>query len=347
MAGALVATTSPAFDVQTHSVPPGEILSGGPPKDGIPAIHAPRFLRAADARFLRAADRVVGLALEGVHRAYPLRILTWHEIVNDQVGRRALAITYCPLTGSALVFDRTVAGTAVRFGVSGRLYRSNLLMYDHESESLWSQLQGAAVTGLRTGTSLGVVPAVVTTWAAWRDAHPDTDVLSTETGAIRDYEMDPYAGYDSTPRLAFPVGAVDSRLPAKTRVMGVTAGDVALAFPVDTVRGATEIVHRLGSTTVRASVDPRSDAVVVTRDDGTRLPAIEVYWFAWAAFHPDSAIAAPPAGTASDPPRSQLRSPAAYRTTSTRSTTSERPLVAMTAVTHVRNAPGGSAGRCR
>lgn len=297
---------SAAFDLEVHSIPPDEIFNGGPPKDGIPAILAPKFIPASEARWLHPADRVVGLEVEGIARAYPHRILAWHEIVNDRLATQALAITYCPLTGSAVVFDRTVSGVPFEFGVSGRLYRSNLLMYDHESESLWSQLAGAAVTGARTGTTLKTVPATVTTWAAWRGRHPDTEVLSMDTGTARDYDADPYAGYEATPDLAFPVGSVDDRLPPKARVVGVAIEGAVVAFPIDLLQRRRHVVYSVGARVLRAESNLPGDGITVATADGReRVHSIEAFWFAWAAFHPNTALVPPlSAGAASPAPPS-------------------------------------------
>src|SRR5215471_9732793 len=179
-AGALVASQSVpyAFDLSRHIVPPEEIIGGGPPKDGIPAILNPKFVRPQEAHFLADDDQVIGVARGGEAKAYPLRIMNWHEVVDDSVGGEPLAVTYCPLTASAVVFDRQIHGREVVFGVSGLLYQSNLLMYDRATESLWSQLGGQSVAGSMASTGLASVPSELTTWRHWRALHPDTLVLS-------------------------------------------------------------------------------------------------------------------------------------------------------------------------
>ncbi|TFH23767.1 MAG: DUF3179 domain-containing protein, partial [Myxococcales bacterium] len=221
------------IDLTPSSIPTDQILSGGPPKDGIPALLKPTFVAADDASFIRGEDVVVGLEIDGHARAYPLKILNWHEIVNDELGDLPVAVTYCPLTGSAVVFDRRVNGKPLSFGVSGRLYQSNVLMYDHQSDGLWSQLAGAAVTGKRTGTQLDNIPAQVTTWRRWREDHPDTSVLSPDTDHSRDYDRNPYAGYEASPSVMFPVEQHDDRLPTKARVLGVVLDGQARAYPHD------------------------------------------------------------------------------------------------------------------
>jgi len=179
-AGAVVASQSGpyAFDLSRHIVPPDEIIGGGPPKDGIPALTNPKFVRAQEADFLADNDQVVGLAQGGEAKAYPLRIMDWHEIVDDKVGGEPLAVTYCPLTASPVVFDRRIHGREVVFGVSGLLYQSNLLMYDRTTESLWSQLGGGqSVAGSMARTGPASVPSELTTWRRWRALHPDTLVV--------------------------------------------------------------------------------------------------------------------------------------------------------------------------
>jgi hypothetical protein len=177
----LAALACLGFDTTRHSVPLSQILSGGPPKDGIPAIMAPRLVAASAATFLRGGDAVIGVTEAGVAKAYPVRILNWHEVVNDQIAGVPIVVTYCPLTASAVVYDRAPRGAPLTFGVSGRLYQSNVLIYDYQTESLWSQLKEEALTGSFTGTALRAFPSVVTTWADWQSTHPQTLVLSPDT----------------------------------------------------------------------------------------------------------------------------------------------------------------------
>ena len=160
------------FDTMKSNIPVADIVSGGPPKDGIPALVEPKFVAAHDATYLQPEDRIIGVVRNGMTKAYPLRILNWHEAVNDTIGTTAAVVTYCPLTGSAVVYARTVNRQILSFGISGRLYQSNVLLYDHQTESLWSQLKEEAVTGPQTGTRLRVLPSITTTWNAWRRCTP-------------------------------------------------------------------------------------------------------------------------------------------------------------------------------
>lgn len=196
------------FDVTRHTIPISEIQGGGPPRDSIPALINPAFMTADQAdRLLSEHDRVLGVFLNGEARTYPVRILNWHELVNDQVGGRAILVSWCPLCGSGVVYDPVIDGRRYNFGVSGLLYKRNLLLFDRQTGSLWSQLLSEAVTGPLTGTRLKVLLAQNTTWGAWKDAHPETRVLSFATGYSRDYKQDPYAEYPFPRRPALLVAA--------------------------------------------------------------------------------------------------------------------------------------------
>jgi hypothetical protein len=219
-----------------------EIISGGPPPDGIPPIDDPAYESVtAAADWLEDTSPVLVVDVEGDVRAYPLAILTWHEIVNDEVGGRPLTITYCPLCNSALVFERTVVGPdgpeVLDFGTSGRLYRSNLVMFDRQHRNLWTQFEGEAVVGDRfLGTQLTRVPAWLFGFGELVDLHPEAQVLSRETGFVRDYGRNPYTGYDEVDRNPFLFrGELDERHPPMTRLVGLTEGDAAVAVLLDQV----------------------------------------------------------------------------------------------------------------
>jgi len=176
-----------------HIVPLDKIVSGGPPPDGIPSIDNPKFVSVAEAdKFLQNSDQVVGLNINGDIRAYPLQILVWHEIVNDNIGGSLVAVTYCPLCFTNQVFNRTINGQTVEFGTSGKLYNSNLVMYDRTSKSLWSQALGEGIVGKYAGVKLERIPFDIAYWKEWKQLHPDTKVLSRDTGSTRPYGADPY-----------------------------------------------------------------------------------------------------------------------------------------------------------
>ena len=216
------------------SIPENLIFSGGPGKDGIPALTNPPFVAvgAPGTSYLADDDRVVGLILESGPVAIPLNIFWWHEIVNLDVAGRALAITHCPLTGSSLGFDRAGVGGA-EFGVSGLLFQNNLIMYDRSgNESLWPQMLRGARCGTRDGDELPMVPIIEMTWVGWRTLYPQTVVVSENTGSNRDYSRYPYGNYDvpNDPTTLFPA-TIDDRRPPKERVLGIPLGSGGVAFP--------------------------------------------------------------------------------------------------------------------
>ena len=187
----------PDTDFSKTVVSFSEIRSGGPPKDGIPSIDAPRFIAVAEEDGLDPREPVIGLGIGDDARAYPLRILTWHEIVNDVVGGVPVAVTYCPLCNAAIVFDRRVEGAVLEFGTTGKLRKSDLVMYDRQTESWWQQFLGMAIVGEMTGTELAMLPSRLESWARFRERHPKGRVLVPNDPDMRRYGSNPYVGYDS------------------------------------------------------------------------------------------------------------------------------------------------------
>jgi uncharacterized protein DUF3179 len=232
------ALSDPAADgLPKPLVDPAEILSGGPPPDGIPAIDHPRFERARSVSWLRDREPVLALTVGGDSRAYPIQVVIWHEIVNDTVGGIPVAVTYCPLCDTAIAFDRRLGHRLLDFGTSGRLYRSDLVMYDRQTQSLWSQFIGAAIAGVLTGSQLSTLPVAIVSWADWRAAHGDGWVLSRDTGFQRDYGTNPYAGYDDVHSRPFLFqGEIDGRQPPKARLVGIHDGETAVAVLLDDLR---------------------------------------------------------------------------------------------------------------
>ena len=220
-------------DFSRHSVPLSEFASGGPRRDGIPPIDRPKTVPVADAEgFLDEREPVLVVEQGGAARAYPVQILVWHEIVNDRVGGRPIAVTYCPLCNSSVVFDRRVDGRELTFGTTGNLRKSDLVMWDRQTESWWQQLTAEAVVGKLTGRKLTVLPSQTLSWADYRKRFPRGDVLSRDTGFSRDYGTNPYQGYetDGGEPMLFE-GAPDRRLPAKERVAAVTVGEATVVVP--------------------------------------------------------------------------------------------------------------------
>lgn len=215
-----------------------EIADGGPPPDGIPAVDEPRFQRTGDVHWVDDTEQVLAVEIGGEARAYPIQVLTQHEIVNDTIAGVPVAVTYCPLCASGIAFDRRAADRVLSFGTSGMLYRSDLVMYDRQTESLWPQIAGEAVAGTLTGTELTVLPAGLVSWEQWRQAHPTGWVLSRQTGFDREYGSNPYPGYDDKESLPmFFAGPVDNRIEwLKQPVVGIDIEGDALAVDVESLR---------------------------------------------------------------------------------------------------------------
>jgi hypothetical protein len=293
-------------DFDKRAVPLSEFQSGGPGKDGIPAIDEPRHVAAGAVDFLEPQEPVIALELDGEARAYPIQILIWHEIVNDVLGGVPVAVTFCPLCNTAIVFDRRVDGETLDFGTTGNLRDSDLVMYDRQTESWWQQFGGRALVGELTGAELEQLPAKVVAWRDFEREHPSGTVLSRDTGHPRAYGSNPYPGYDDVSSSPFfPTrNDGDDRLPAKERVVFIERGDDAVAVPFSTLRRRKVVRLDVGGRSfvvrwrpgVASSLD--RDAVAAGRDIGTaevlengRLAAFdEPFWFAVAAFRPNARI---------------------------------------------------------
>ena len=237
-------------DFSRHTVPYSDILSGGVPRDGIPPIYDPKYVTIEDAdTWIEDQEPVVALEVAEDARAYPLQILTWHEIANDTVGDIPVAVTFCPLCNSAIAFDRRLDGVVHTFGVSGLLRNSDLIMWDHETQTWWQQLTGDAIIGSLAGKRLSILPAPIVSYADFKQTHPDGLVLSRETGQSRRYGSNPYSGYDRVDQHPFLfMGSVDGRLLPKERVAAVTVGGMDLAFPYSVLQEEGAVNHKVGET---------------------------------------------------------------------------------------------------
>src|SRR5918996_5087355 len=241
------------------ALPPGRatvdtdlIVPGGPPPDGIPPIDEPKFLSPAQVQLV-AQEPVLSVELGSQAKAYPVRILMWHEIVNDRIGGEPVTVTYCPLCNTGIAFHRPIIeGELLDFGTSGRLFRSNLVMYDRQTGTYWSQATLEAIVGPLAGRRLEFIPAQIVSWGDWGAAHPGGRVLSQDTGFDRAYGQNPYQGYDSPGNDPFLFsGDPDPRLPATEHVLGVDASGRQVAFPYtelagDAVDGRSVAQTRLG-----------------------------------------------------------------------------------------------------
>ena len=228
-----------------------ELRSGGPPPDGIPSIDEPKFLTPSQVDFLEENEPVLALDIDGDVRAYPVQILTWHEIVNDTVGGVPVSVTYCPLCNSAVAYDRRVDDQVVEFGTSGMLWNSALVMYDRQTETLWSHFTGEGIVGELTGSQLETFPVATVPWGVWRDANPDGLVLSRDTGFDRSYGRNPYPGYDDVNNQPFLFdGEVDGQYTAMTRIVGIEANEAALGVPLFVLQEEQVVTAEIGGTEI-------------------------------------------------------------------------------------------------
>jgi len=227
----------PHTDFAKSSIDFAEILSGGPPKDGIPSIDDPVFVPVSEASGLAPQEAVIGLVIDGDARAYPLRILTWHEICNDVVGGVPVAVTYCPLCNAAIVYDRRVDGVATEFGTTGKLRHSDLVMYDRNTESWWQQFLGIAIVGEQTGKELRLLPSRLESWERFAARHPDGRVLVPSNPDLRPYGRNPYVGYDTARRPFLYRGDYPAGIAPLARVIAVADQ----AWALDLLRGRGRI----------------------------------------------------------------------------------------------------------
>jgi hypothetical protein len=261
------------------------VLEGGPGKDGIPAIHEPKFVKVKKANL---KEDILGIFvdIDGEQRYYPYNILVWHEIVNDSIGNTHFVVTFCPLCGSGIVLNRSVEGEVLRFGVSGLLFESNLLMYDHKTESLWSQSRGEAVVGDYTGTTLELIQMQVIPFKELIAKYLKASVLSEDTGHTRDYSLYPYGDYETNDNLYFPVSVMDKRFPAKEMMYVFRLGEKVVAFPVKSLRSKDRSKVIEGQT-VNARREGYEIHVTV---DGQTIPGYYEMWFSWAVHHQKNGI---------------------------------------------------------
>ncbi len=245
---ARISTAGWETDFSRHSVPFSEIFSGGVPRDGIPPIDNPDFVAVEEAnQWLEAQEPVISIKINNEAKAYPLQILTRHEIVNDVLDGVPVAATFCPLCNSAIVFDRRLGGVVYDFGVSGMLRNSDLIMWDRQTQSWWQQLTGEAIVGKLTGSQLTLVSSAIVSWKDFSAANRHGLVLSRDTGFSRDYGINPYTGYDRPDNPPFLYrGDLDSRLLPKERIVAVTVNGENLAFPFKTLQRERVVNHNVG-----------------------------------------------------------------------------------------------------
>lgn len=271
----------PVTDFENSSIDHTEILSGGPPKDGIPSIDKPDFVALSEAsEWLKDNEPVISLEVNGDARAYPLQILMWHEIVNDVIGGQAVSVTFCPLCNASIVFDRTVDDEVLDFGTTGRLRRSDMVMYDRQTESWWQQFTGTGIIGKMNGVVLRQLPSNIVSFADFKKQFDDGRVLSRDTGVQRRYGENPYVGYDDINARPFLFrGEISDRLPAMERVLALRGDNSTLLFalsslvkqPLINTRFDEQPVAVFGFSTMASALDKRD--ISASRD----IPSAAIY----------------------------------------------------------------------
>jgi hypothetical protein len=278
-------------DGTKYLVHPDKIRSGGPPKDGIPSIDDPKYVTVEEAdEWIEDNELVLAIIYKGVKRVYPLQILVWHEIVNDNIAGDPILITYCPLCGSGIAYERTIDGEEVEFGTSGKLYNSNLVMYDRKTDTYWSQIDGLAIVGELTGMMLKPVSIDTVAWRDWKAEHNDSEVLSQDTGHARAYGVDPYGNYYEDSFLIFPVEYQDNRIHPKTVIFGIKVNGIYKAYLEDDLIENGTILDMVEGVTIRVERDQAGIVTVTNQDSQEEIVKERDFWFAWYAFHPDTEV---------------------------------------------------------
>jgi hypothetical protein len=271
--------------------PWSELIQACPKRDCIPSIDKPLFIPAAEDNFLSDDDIVIAVEVAGEARAYPIRILVRHELVNDTIAGHEILVSYCPLCGSGLVFDRNLDGAPVEFGVSGLLHNSDLVMYDRKTASLWQQITGTAFAGAKRKQVLETIPSSMTTWSIWRSAHPNTNVLSTETGLPDgSYDHWPYGDYAKSDRLMFPVSLSDARLHPKMVVYGADIEGHPVAYTQRYLREKITVTDNVADKTLTVTYGKDGGVIIRQATSGKSWVAHRLFWFAWYSFHPDTLL---------------------------------------------------------
>lgn len=281
------------FDISNSLIPTDDIVHGGPPRDGIPAIFNPIYLDASDASFMRPKDVILGLELGGMALAFPRHILNWHELVNDRVDDIPFVVSYCPLCGTGMAFSSKVGEDDLVFGVSGLLYNSDIIFYDKTTESLWSQLEARAISGKYVGKELQQLYLQTTTWASWLAQFPKTKVLGESQGVKRNYRHDPYSGYDTSSQLFFKtLREAPKTFHTKERVLGVTIGNTSKAYPFVELRrqGLSEFIDQVEGINYRVRWDKAHESASIESVAGEKITSTVAFWFAWYNFNPKTLV---------------------------------------------------------
>ncbi|MBI2595950.1 DUF3179 domain-containing protein, partial [Candidatus Daviesbacteria bacterium] len=286
-------------DLIGAKVKPEDLLQGCFGQDCIPSIDSPKFESVNDTSWLRDEDIVFAIDYRGTQKAYPQRILNWHEIVNDEIAGESVAVTFCPLCGSALAYERKVDGVITEFGVSGKLHNSDLVMYDRYEGNLWQQITGEGIVGpaAQRFEKLKQLPIVTTTWGEWKKEHPSTEVLSRDTGFSRNYDQYPYGTYEQEDQLLFGVKGLNERssssnksLQIKTVVYGIEIDGNSKAYPESVFDEKKVIEDTVGNVAIRLERTQSGQIKVINLQTQEEIIPIRLFWFAWAAFHPNTEL---------------------------------------------------------
>ncbi|MDP7323961.1 MAG: DUF3179 domain-containing protein [Candidatus Woesearchaeota archaeon] len=284
----VIQTTS---DGTKFIVNPSKIRGGGPPKDGIPSIDNPKYVTVAEAdEWIQDNELVLAMIHKGVKRVYPLQILVWHEIVNDVIAGDPILVTYCPLCGSGIAYEGQIDGERVEFGTSGKLFNSNLVMYDRKTDTYWQQIDGLAIVGELTGRELTEVSIDTVTWRDWKKVHPDSEVLSQDTGHSRAYGRDPYGSYYEDSYLIFPVENEDDRIHPKDVIFGIEVDGVHKAYREEDLKREGKIEDNVNNIPVIVERDEAGIVKITNSDSGEEIVKERDFWFAWYAFHPSTLL---------------------------------------------------------
>lgn len=289
----IMAASRNGFNLDGALIAPSDIRAGGPPRDGIPAIDNPKYIPGHSASWLKATDTIIGVVVDGEARAFPLRILNWHEIVNTSWGDTSVVVSFCPLCGTGMVFSSEIKGEDLKFGVSGLLYQSDVLLYDRQTDSLWSQLMSQAVSGPLKGTRLKLMNSRHTSFGEWLERYPDTLVLDTKTGFRRDYSRDPYKGYAKSNSIMFPVNNDFPRqFHPKDEVLGVELQGQFLAIPYRELSKSQkqEIPYTWQNRKWIIQWRPEIPEAWIEDEKGQQYPSVRSFIFAWYGFHPETKL---------------------------------------------------------
>ncbi len=282
-----------ADDFEGAKVKKSDLQRGCPRKDCIPSIDEPQFETVSEAdEWLGNDDRIFGVVYKGVERAYAQRILNWHEIVNDEIAGDPIAMTFCPLCGTAVSFVRKVSGQTAEFGVSGFLHNSDLVMYDRLEGNLWQQITAEAIVGpaARRDEKLELLNTITATWEDWKSEHPDSQVLSKPKNFLRDYSRYPYGTYEEDGEIYFGIENSDERLHPKKVVYGIIVNEEPKAYPLDKIEAQRSFEDTIGSTTVVVEYSGDGKVTFTDKSSGEEYIPLRGFWFAWAAFNPTTQL---------------------------------------------------------